>query len=294
MRWRLRFTPLAKLSDAELGSNLFPVLFAAFASHRNDSAAQPIAIEAAQRILGPFQKQLPVADAQAVRLYNEILQPAPALADTFANSKSPPAELDKFYAGVAEFIGHYQQAKWPFADKQKEIESLLTKAIAVNPKVAKYYTSRGIARISLTPPDVDKALSDAAEATKIDANLPAAFALQGHALIYRSRQQPTREARIADLDQAVEICSTSVEKSKADDPERGLHLMNQSMAPLERANIDNDPKFKKNYLEKSIAAAQQAVRVGEGQGLSRLRLHGAGQCARGHGLDCRCRSGEKL
>ena len=183
------------------------------------------------------------------------------LADTFANSKSPPAELDKFYAGVAEFIGHYQQAKWPFADKQKEIESLLTKAIAVNPKVAKYYTSRGIARISLTPPDVDKALSDAAEATKIDANLPAAFALQGHALIYRSRQQPTREVRIADLDQAVEICSTSVKKSKADDPERGLHLMNQSMVLLERANIDNDPKFKKNYLGKSIAAAQQAVEL---------------------------------
>ena len=127
--------PLAKLSDAELGSNLFPVLFAAFASHRNDAAGHPIAIEAAQRILGPFQKQFPVADAQAVKLYNEVLQPALALADSLAKSKSPPADLDKFYAGVAELIGHYQQAKWPFADKQKEIESLLTKAIAVNPKV---------------------------------------------------------------------------------------------------------------------------------------------------------------
>ena len=253
--------PLAKLSDAELGSNLFPVLFAAFASHRNDSAGQPIAIEAAKRILGPFQKQLPVADAQAVRLHSEILQPALAMADNFAKSKSPPADLDKFYAGVAEFIGHYQQAKWPFADKQQEIESLLTKAIELNPKVAKYYTSRGVARISLTPPEVDKALADARDAAKIDANLPAAFALQGHALIYRSRQQPTREARIDDLDQAVEKCSTSVEKSKADDPERGLHLMNQSMALLERANIDNDPKFKKDYLEKSIAAAQQAVEL---------------------------------
>ena len=112
---------------------------------------------------------------QAVKLYIEILQPALALADNLAKSKSPPADLDKFYAGVAEFIGHYQQAKWPFADKQKEIESLLTKAIAVNPKVAKYYTSRGIARISLTPPDVDKALADALDAAKIDANLPAAF-----------------------------------------------------------------------------------------------------------------------
>ena len=81
-------------------------------------------------------------------LYNEVLQPAIAMADNFAKSKSPPADLDKFYSAVAEFIGHYQQAKWPFADKQHEIESLLTTAIAVNPKVAKYYTSRGVARIS--------------------------------------------------------------------------------------------------------------------------------------------------
>ncbi len=210
--------PLVKLSDTELGSNLFPILIVAFGSHRTDPASQPIAIEAAQRILAPFQKQLPVGDTQAVILYQEILQPALALADNLAKGKSPPANLDQFYAAAAEFIGHYQQAKWPFADKQKEIESLLTKAIALNPKVAKYYTSRGVARISLTPPEVDKALSDAAEAAKLDTNLPAAFALQGHALIYRSRQQPTREARIADLDQAVEKCNLSVEKSKEDDP----------------------------------------------------------------------------
>jgi serine/threonine protein kinase len=253
--------PLAKLSDGELGSNLFPVLFAAFAAHQIDPANQPIAVDAAQRILGPFQKQFPVADADAVKLYKVILQPGLALADNLAKSKSPPANLDQFYAAAAEFIGHYQQAKWPFADKQKEIESLLTKAIALNPKIAKYYTSRGIARISLTPPEVDKALADALEAAKIDANLPAAFALQGHALIYRSRQKPTREARIADLDQAVSNCKLSVEKSKADDPERGLHLLNLSMALLERANIDNDPKFKKDYLEQSIAVAQQAVEL---------------------------------
>jgi serine/threonine protein kinase len=250
---------LMKLTDTQLGTNLFPVLIVAFGSHRADPASQPIAIEAAQRILGPFQKQLPVGDALAVKLYNEILQPALALADNLAKSKSPPANLDQFYAATAEFIGHYQQAKWPFADKQKEIESLLTKAITLNPKIAKYYTSRGVARISLTPPEVDKALSDAAEAAKLDANLPAAFALQGHALIYRSRQEPTRDARIADLDRAVENCNLSVEKSKEDDPQRGLHLLNLSMALLERANIDNDPKFKKDYLEKSIACAQQAV-----------------------------------
>ncbi|HEY2882745.1 MAG TPA: tetratricopeptide repeat protein, partial [Pirellulales bacterium] len=222
--------PLAKLSDSELGANLFPVLFVTYWTHRTDSASQGVAIEAAQRILAPFQKQLPVADAQAVVLYKQILQPALALADGLAAGKSPPADLDKFYAAAAEFIGHYQQAKWPFTDKQKEIESLFTKAIALNPKIAKYFTSRGVARISLTPPEVDKALADAAEAAKIDANLPAAFALQGHALIYRSRQQPTREARIADLDQAVANCKLSIEKSTNDDPERGLHLLNFSMA----------------------------------------------------------------
>ena len=63
------------------------------------------------------------------------------------------------------------------------------------------------------------------------------------------------------MDRAVEKCSTSVEKSKADDPEARAALDEPEHGAVERANIDNDPKFKKDYLEKSIAAAQQAVEL---------------------------------
>ena len=176
-----------------------------------------------------------------------------------ANSKSPPAELDKFYAAAADFINHYQQAKWPFADKQHEIEKLLTSAIKLNPKVPKHFTSRGVARISQVPPNVEGALADASEAKKLDANLPAAYALEGHSLIYRSRQEPTREARTADLAQALASCKAAVEKSKPTDDQRAMHLLNLSMALLEKANFDNDLKTKKELLDQSVVYAQQAV-----------------------------------
>ena len=125
--------------------------------------------------------------------------------------------------------------------------------------MAKYYTSRGVARVSQTPPNIDGALADAGEASKIDPNLPAAFALQGHALIYRSRQEPTRQARLADLEQALAMSTKSVEKSKADDKERSMHLLYVSMAHLEMANFETDPKIKKEHLQQAVIAAQQAI-----------------------------------
>jgi hypothetical protein len=254
-------TRLAEMSDANLGGDTFPILLVAFRQHGNEPADQLPAIQTAQRIVELFQKQFPVADQQALSIYNDVLKPAIAMADGEANLKSPYADLDKFYAAGAEFINHYQQAKWPFADKQHEIEKLLTTAIKLNPKAAKYYTSRGVARISQVPPNVEGALADATEAGKLDANLPGAYALQGHALIYRSRQQPTREARLADLAQALASCKAAVDKSKANDDGRALHLLYLSMALLEKANADNDPKVKKDLLEQSVVFAQQAVEL---------------------------------
>ena len=161
---------LAKMTDAELGTDAFPILYVEFRTHGTESAEQMAAVQAAQRMAALFQKQFPVADPQAVKLYSDVIQPAVALADGLAAGKSPPAELDQFYAVVAEFISHYQRVtKWPFADRQAEIEKMTSAAIKLNPKVAKYYTTRGVARISLTPPNVDGALSDADAAVKLDA-----------------------------------------------------------------------------------------------------------------------------
>ena len=248
---------LLKLSDTELGPNAFPALVLIFRSHQ--AADQPMAILAARRMTELFQKQFPVADPEAVTLFKEVTQPALVMADAQAAAKSPPADLDKLYAAAADFISHYQRATWPFPDKQLELEKLLTNAIARNSKVAKYYTSRGVARVSQTPPNIDGALADAAEASKIDPNLPAAFALQGHALIYRSRQEPTRQGRLADLEQALAMSTKSVEKSKADDKERSMHLLYVSMAHLEMANFETDPKIKKEHLQQAVIAAQQAI-----------------------------------
>ncbi len=256
---KLLSEPLAKLSDAELGPNAFPALLLVFRSNQEQAADQPLAIQAAKRLTELFQKQFPVADPEAVTLFKEVTQPALADADAQAASKTPPADLDKLYATAADFISHYQRATWPFADKQIELEKLLTKAIARNPKVAKYYTTRGVARVSQTPPNIDAALADAAEASKIDPNLPAAFALQGHALIYRSRQEATRQARLTDLDQALAMSTKSVEKSKAEDKERSMHLLYVSMAHLEMANFETDPKVKKEHLEQAVQAARQAI-----------------------------------
>ncbi|HEY2827680.1 MAG TPA: hypothetical protein VGJ04_08780, partial [Pirellulales bacterium] len=251
---------LAKMTNAELGVDAFPVFYVAFRTHGSQPADQFAAVQAAQRIVELFQKQFPVADPQAVKLCTEVIQPALAIADTLAAGKSPPAELDQFYAALAEFVSHYQRVtKWPFADRQAEIEKLISAAIKLNPKVAKYYTTRGVARISLTPPNVDGALADADAAVKLDANLPAAYALQGHAMIYRSRQEPSSEARKADLEKALAQCKAAVEKSKAEDKERSMHLLYLSMAQLERANFDSDPKVKKTLLDQAVANAQQAV-----------------------------------
>ncbi len=251
---------LAKMTNSELGADAFPILYVAYRTHGQEPGEQMASVQAAQRMVELFQKQFPVADPQAAKLYTDLIQPALALADGLAAGKSAPPELDQFYAAVAEFISHYQRVpKWPFADKQTEIEKLTSTAIKLNPKVAKYYTTRGIARISLTPPNVDGALSDADAASKLDPNLPAAYALQGHALIYRSRQQPSSDARKADLEKALTQCQAAVDKSKADDKERSMHLLYLSMAQLERANFDSDPKVKQDLLEQAVTNAQQAV-----------------------------------
>lgn len=249
-------TPLLKSSDADLGNNAFPVLLTALRAGKADA---PAAIQAAQRFLDLFQKQYSVADQQAVEVYSQVVKPALELADAQAAGKSPPADLDKFYAEAADFITHYKRAAWPFADKQAEAELLLTKAITLNPKVAKYYTSRGAARISLVPPNVEGTLADATAAGKIDANLPAAYGLQGYALIYRSRQQATREARLADLEQALARAAAAVEKANPEDKDRGTDLLYVSMAHLEKATFETDPKAQKENLDKAVAYAQQAI-----------------------------------
>ncbi|HZZ29975.1 MAG TPA: serine/threonine-protein kinase [Pirellulales bacterium] len=255
-----KIAQLAKLSNTDLGVDAFPILYVAYRTLNNTQAEQLEGVQAAQQIAELFQKQFGVADPQAVTIYTEVLQPALGVADGLAAGKSPPAELDKFYAAAAEFVKHYQRAtKWPFTDRQAEIEKLVSTAIKLNPKVAKYYTERGVARISLTPPNVDGALEDATEAVKLDANLPAAYALQGYALIYRSRREPSADARTADLEKALAQCKAAVEKSKADDKDRSMHFLYLSMAQLERANFDTDSAVKKDLLSQAVANAQQAV-----------------------------------
>ncbi|HEY2882315.1 MAG TPA: protein kinase [Pirellulales bacterium] len=253
---------LAKFSDVELGPNALPVLSVIFHADQAQTADQPAALAAAKRFVELFQKQFPVSDPQAVEAFKAVLKPALAIADSQAAAKTPPPELDKFYATAAEFIGHYQRANWKTVgidDKQAEIEKLLTQAIKLNSKVAKYYTTRGVARISLVPPNVDGALADAIEAGKLDPNFPDAFALQGHALIYRSRQQPTAALRMADLDSALAKCQTAVEKGKPTDEKHAMHLLYLSMALLEKANLLTDPKLKRDLLGQAIANAQAAV-----------------------------------
>lgn len=254
-------TTISTWSDTDLGTNAFPALWVVFHTHQTQAADQPTAVKAAQRLIELFQKQFPVADPQATEIYKQVLQPVLALADGLATGKTPPAELDKFYEATAEFIKHYQRAKWPFADKQKEIETLISKAIKLNGKVAKYYTTRGVARVSQTPPNVEGALADAADAQKIDPNFPAAYALEGHALIYRSRQQPSNEARTADLEKAVAKCKLAVEKSKPEDKEHSMDLLNLSMAQLEKGNMETDQKAKKDLLHDAKANAEQAVEL---------------------------------
>jgi hypothetical protein len=248
-------------SDSELGADALPLLLVAFSTHGNEQDELVAACKNAQRAAELFQKQFPVADPQAETLYKDILQPAIALADGLGAKKPPPPDLDTFYAAIAEFIRHYQRAAWPFTEKQKEIESLWSKAIKLNPKVANYFTKRGVARISQTPPNVEGALDDAASARKIDANFPAAYALEGHALIYRSRQQATSEARAADLDQAVAKCKAAVEKSKPDDKDRAMNMLYLSMAELEKGVIDTDTKTKRQLLEQAKENAEKAVEL---------------------------------
>jgi serine/threonine protein kinase len=251
---------VAILTDADLGTNALPVLYTVYRVNSAANGAPAVAIKAAQRTIELFQKQYPVADPQAVKLYNEILKPAIALADAQTASKTSPSDLDQFYAAAAEFIKHYQRATWPFADKQQEIEKLLTAAIKINPKAPKYFTARGAARISQTPPNIDGARGDADEAIKLDPNLPAAFALQGHTLIYRSRREPTREARLADLQQAIATCQKAVD-IKADDDQRAMRLMYLSMAQLEKGTIETDQKIVKDLFAQSIENAQHAVEL---------------------------------
>jgi serine/threonine protein kinase len=251
---------LSQMTNAELGDDAFPILYATFKTHGTEPTEQAAAVQIAERMISLFQEKFPSADPQAIGLYSEIVQPALVMADTLAASKQPPADLDKFYSAVAEYIYHYKRVpKWPFADKQAEIEKLTSEAIKLNPKVAKYYTTRGVARISLTPPNVDGALADAAAAAKLDTNLPAAYALQGHALIYRSRQEATSTARKADLEKAIAQCQVAVEKSKPDAKDRSMHLLYLSMAQLESANFETDPKVKKQLLEQAVVNARQAV-----------------------------------
>ena len=99
------------------------------------------------------------------------------------------------------------------------------------------------------------------KAKELDPKLPGAYALLGHTLIYRSRQQPTRDAHVADLDEAGAMCEAAVKNAKPDDDQRAMHMLYLSMALLEKANIENDPKLKKELLEKSIKNAQQAVEI---------------------------------
>src|SRR5262249_50185263 len=139
--------------------------------------------------------------------------------------------------------------------------SLLTKAIKLNPKTASYLTKRGTSRISQTPPNVEGALADSTEARKIDANFPAAYALEGHALIYRSRQRPTSDARRADLDQTCADCKSAVDKSKTDDKDRAMNLLYLSMAELEKGVIDTDTKTKKELLQQAKENAEKAVEL---------------------------------
>src|SRR5262249_43724821 len=108
---------------------------------------------------------------------------------------------------------------------------------------------------------VEGALADATEARTIDANFPAAYALEGHALIYRSRQRPTSEARAADLDQAVAECQSAVKKSKSDDKDRAMHLLYLSIAELEKGVIDTDTKTKKELLQQAKENAEKAVEL---------------------------------
>ncbi len=67
---------LAKMSNAELGSDVFPILNVAFRTHGTEPAEQATAIQSAQRIVELFQKQFPVADPQAAKLYTDLIQPA--------------------------------------------------------------------------------------------------------------------------------------------------------------------------------------------------------------------------
>lgn len=249
------------VANPTLASDALPIALVAFTTHATARGDLPVAIQAAERAAELYQKQFPVGDREAETLYKDYLQPAISVADSLAAEKSPPPDLDKFYATVAEFIRHYQRATWPFPDKQAQIEWLLTKAIKLNPKVANYLTKRGVARISQTPPNVQGALDDAGEARKIDANFPAAYALEGHALIYRSRGQATSDARAADLNQAVAQCKSAVEKSKADDKDRAMHLLYLSMAQLEKGVTDTDTKAKKELLKQAKDNAEKAVEL---------------------------------
>ena len=78
---------VAKLTDAELGTSALPALFAIYRANAADNAPVP-AIQAAQRTIELFQKQYPVADPQAVTIYNQMLKPAIALADAQAAGKT--------------------------------------------------------------------------------------------------------------------------------------------------------------------------------------------------------------
>src|SRR5262249_2325533 len=129
------------------------------------------------------------------------------------------------------------------------------------PKIASYFTKRGTSRISQTPPNVQGALDDAAEARKVDPSFPAAYALEGHALIYRSRQQATNDARASDLNQAVAQCKSAVENSKPDDKDRATHLLYLSMAQLEKGVTDTDTKAKKELLQQAKENAEKAVEL---------------------------------
>ncbi|MCC7087324.1 MAG: serine/threonine protein kinase [Pirellulales bacterium] len=261
---RSQSTSLSKWSDVELGADAIPVLLTAFRANEGKTGDPAVAVAAAKRLMEMFQKQFPVADVQGVEFYRQVIQPAQGIADRLV-AANKASEIDGFYSAVAEFIGHYKRAVWPFSEKEAEIEKLLSQAIAINPNIPKYFTARGVARVSQRPPNIDGALADAAEAAKLDANLAAAFSLQGHALIYRSRGQSTRDARLADLDRALANTKAAVEKSKPDDNDRAMYLLYTSMARLEKANFESDPLVKRSHLEQAVAVAEEAVALEKDQ-----------------------------
>ena len=219
---------------------------------------------------------------QAERLRQRLWEPVCAAADEAAaavlKSQTPPpaaADLERCYAAAAAFVTKHKNVLPAGKNRIAELTQLWSKAIDLHIKthgaaatandkeqLADYYVRRGKARAEDATPDHRLMLDDATESLKLAGTSHGAFGLRAHALLLQSRERPTREKRLAELDQVIEAGKQAKRLCPAGHAELPAYLINLSSACVEKANFERDLTYKKQEetLKAGVGYAEEAAR----------------------------------